>query len=144
MGEIYTLVFIILSWFFALVVVIQVMVILDNDSSVKNFFTNYLKGLLTWSTIWLVIALCVNTLGAPEVPWALENEAAQLIRVALSPFLSKVHRNALRKHSPSKYGQALPRRLWQPSLDFQLPVNSQEMLILHWLRPHLHLSMRRN
>ena len=91
MGEIYTLVFIILSWFFALVVVIQVMVILDNDSSVKNFFTNYLKGLLTWSTIWLVIALCVNTLGAPEVPWALENEAAQLIRVALIKLIASLY-----------------------------------------------------
>jgi len=68
-----------LSWFLGLIAAFQVMVILTVDSSVKNFFANYLKGLITWSAAWLGIALCVNFWGTPEVPWTLRNEANQLL-----------------------------------------------------------------
>jgi hypothetical protein len=91
MGATHPLVLIILSWFFGFVTVFQVMVILSVDSSVKNFFTNYVKGLLTWSTTWLGIAICVNTLGAPEVPWALQNEAAQLVTVSLIKLIASLY-----------------------------------------------------
>jgi len=80
-----------LSWCLGLVAAFQVMVILAVDSSVKNFCANYLKGLLTWSASWLGIGLCVNTWGEPEVPWALLNEAIQLVWAALIKLLATAY-----------------------------------------------------
>ena len=80
-----------LSWCLGSVAAFQVMVILAMDSSVKNLFSSYLKGLLTWSAAWLGIALCVNYWGAPEVPWTLHNEANQLLWNASTKLLAYVY-----------------------------------------------------